>query len=84
MLLSMSQSHEVYCPNCKGGNPPAAIRCMWCGHALQGHSPPIQTERPVTVNVSQGRPPWLLIVPALMLCGVGGICFTLWATGFFG
>lgn len=30
----MSQVEQVQCPNCKGGNPPAALRCMWCGHDL--------------------------------------------------
>lgn len=31
----MSQIEQVQCPNCKGGNPPAALRCMWCGAALK-------------------------------------------------
>lgn len=32
------QTHEavpyVYCPNCRGGNPPEARNCMWCGAVL--------------------------------------------------
>ena len=28
-------AHQVTCPNCRGGNPPVAQRCMWCGAALK-------------------------------------------------
>lgn len=29
-----SSPQQVMCPNCKGGNPPIARLCMWCGAAL--------------------------------------------------
>jgi hypothetical protein len=36
---------EVYCPRCRGGNPPNAQRCMWCdaplANAQQFYSPPV-------------------------------------------
>lgn len=25
-----ARPQEVYCPRCRGGNPPGAQRCMWC------------------------------------------------------
>lgn len=25
---------QVFCPKCRGGNPPQAYACQWCGRAL--------------------------------------------------
>lgn len=30
---------QVFCPNCRGGNPQGAAACIWCGKALDG--PPV-------------------------------------------
>jgi hypothetical protein len=29
------QPQQVFCPNCRGGNPPEATQCMWCKAALR-------------------------------------------------
>ncbi|MDQ2807781.1 MAG: hypothetical protein M3Z04_12870 [Chloroflexota bacterium] len=30
---------QVFCPNCRGGNPPAATFCMWCQAPLAARTP---------------------------------------------
>jgi hypothetical protein len=41
---------QVFCPNCRGGNPPSNIMCMWCGRPLaqtpQQFGPPQQPYPP--------------------------------------
>ena len=32
-------SAQVFCPRCRGGNPPGALRCMWCDTALTTYPP---------------------------------------------
>jgi len=37
---------QVFCWNCRGGNPPDATICMWCGQPLSARAalrPPLQT-----------------------------------------
>ncbi|MDQ3929085.1 MAG: hypothetical protein M3328_08055, partial [Chloroflexota bacterium] len=31
---SSPETPQVFCPNCKGGNPPDAASCRWCGTPL--------------------------------------------------
>lgn len=54
---------QLVCPNCKGGNPPNAAQCQWCGYLLQpvgqgqqpGYPPQGQAyaQQPVYVQVPQ-------------------------------
>lgn len=47
----MSQVAQIFCPNCKGGNPPAAVQCMWCHMRLVPNQPSATTAR-------KKRPMW--------------------------
>jgi hypothetical protein len=38
------QPQQVSCPNCRGGNPPNALACQWCGYTLT-------TPQPVAASV---------------------------------
>ncbi|HKP54963.1 MAG TPA: hypothetical protein VJ183_20195 [Chloroflexia bacterium] len=41
---------QVFCPNCRGGNPPGALRCMWCDALLAAYPPvaPVAPRRNMT------------------------------------
>jgi hypothetical protein len=40
------QPAQVFCPNCRGGNPPGAMNCMWCGTPLAATPQPQQQPPP--------------------------------------
>src|SRR5947209_8009207 len=41
---------QLFCPSCRGGNPPGAAACGWCGKELP--RPPA-----LTMPVGQAQPP---------------------------
>lgn len=38
-MMNNYPSHEAYCPRCRGGNPPDAGWCMWCGATMRVFAP---------------------------------------------
>lgn len=77
------QPTQQICPNCQGGNPLVAAKCMWCGATLSsGHTPPPQFQpQPVhvTVNAPKRSPVFPIVV--LGLLGICGIIAMLASTG---
>lgn len=56
----MSQTPQLFCPNCKGGNPLTATYCQWCSAPLQGPLPTVATPQ-------KGN----CVVPVLVLVTIG-------------
>lgn len=38
--MNTDNPHEVFCPHCRGGNPPNAAQCMWCQQPMQAEAAP--------------------------------------------
>lgn len=78
--MSQEQPQEqTLCPNCNGGNPPAAMRCMWCGFALKSeaanaptHTQPAQTQQvvyaptPASAPKRRGCSPVMIVVVVVL------------------
>jgi hypothetical protein len=58
--MARSQPQQIFCANCRGGNPPGAQRCMWCGQPLPSRSQRSGLRR---------LPWWVYAVIGLCLCG---------------
>lgn len=37
---------QVFCPNCRGGNPPDATNCIWCGQLMPHAQPTMSVAQP--------------------------------------
>ena len=37
--MASGQPQQVFCQHCRGGNPPTATVCMWCGHTIATPAP---------------------------------------------
>jgi micrococcal nuclease len=49
--------HQVFCQNCRGGNPPDALRCMWCGHPLPTQAARVPQPPPPSAQTIPPSPP---------------------------
>lgn len=88
---------QVFCPQCRGGNAPAAWRCQWCGQPLQpavapqNQPPGYPPQPPVSPQYPPAGPPVPPQVAArrglkplnLLLFGVLGICLCFFAAVIF-
>lgn len=60
--MSQQSTSEVACPACRGGNPPQARNCMWCGALLAANfaPPPVPIVQPLPAK--RGVPGWLWVI----------------------
>ncbi len=56
---------QLFCPNCRGGNPPGALRCMWCDASLAAY-PPVAPRRNMT---------WWIVGAVGVLLALGVVIF---------
>ena len=57
-----SAASQVFCPHCRGGNPPAAPFCMWCRAQLPP-PPPVWLPPPVAPPSGYFSPAPLIALP---------------------
>ncbi|MDQ3929210.1 MAG: DUF2339 domain-containing protein [Chloroflexota bacterium] len=48
---------QVFCPHCRGGNPPANTLCMWCGRSMQAAAGQTRTIAVPPSIAAQGATP---------------------------
>ncbi len=59
--LATNAPAQLFCWKCRGGNPPDAVRCIWCGTPLYAPaSMPPQQVRPVSASISIPPPPSMM------------------------
>ncbi len=73
-LLTQQPIPQVFCPNCRGGNPPTATTCQWCDHLLAASiagSTTLPPKKAQTSLISTLRrfPWWVYIILFLCVCG---------------
>jgi hypothetical protein len=68
--MEYQRTGQVFCPNCRGGNPPGAMKCMWCGFPLAPPVPVSPLSRRVAARYRKPSAIALLAVCLVLVLGL--------------